>query len=92
MSVSKPIMVAAELAREGIEWSALDYWTGYWGTRVERFVGRTPADLAMFLWWAEHAGVDVDREEARSEQGRALTMLGFEAAPAIEYASIEAAA
>jgi hypothetical protein len=88
----RPIMVAAELAREGIEWSALDYWTGYWGTGVERFVGRTEADLARFLWWAEYAGATVNADEARSEEGRQETMLGFQAAAPIEYASIEAAA
>jgi hypothetical protein len=91
------IIVTAELAREGIQHAALDYWTGYWGTRVERFVGRTTRDLARFLVWAEDNHVTLG-DEIGSEEGRGrvpsqrLTMLGFQAAvPAIEYALIEAA-
>lgn len=88
------IIVNAALAREGIEHTALDYWTGRWGTRVDRFVGRTSHDLARFLQWAEDYGVsygDVSSEEGRGRvPSQRLTMLGFQAcAPDIHYASIE---
>lgn len=64
-----PLIVNKELAREGIQVAAVDWWTGRYGTRVERFVGITTVDLARFLAWAEGAGVSVG--EARSEEGSA---------------------
>jgi hypothetical protein len=75
------LMVSAELAREGIEWAAVDWWTGRYGTHVDRFVGLTTIDLARFLRWPEDAGVSVGDASSIEGQSRnvtaGMTLIGF---------------